>query len=464
MLKIFNQYYPIRNIIFFLMESVLIFLSVMMATWLRLGSDYHLLTNYTVVIPKALLIAVVCQLSLYYFDLYDFRVTDSNIELGIRLLQSLGSSSIALAVLYYLFPSLIIGKGIFIITLSLIIVLIVSWRMLYNWILKSKSFSERVLILGSGELASDIAREILERKDSGFFVVGFLEGEEKMVGVSIVNPKVIGTYGQLLQVVDEEKIDRIVVAIQQRRGQMPVKDLLECRLKRIRIEEGTSFYERLTGKIPVQNIYPSWLIFSGGFRRLIISNTAKRVFEMIVSVCVLFFFLPIILFTSILIKIDSKGPVFFTQKRAGKDGKVYRLIKFRSMRHNAESETGPVWAQVNDNRITRVGRIIRKARIDEIPQIFNVLKGDMSIVGPRPERPFFVKKLEKKIPYYSQRLCVKPGVTGWAQIKYNYGASEEDSMKKLQYDMYYIKNMSVCLDILIIFETIKVVLFGKGAR
>ena len=464
MIRILNQYYPLRNLLFFLMESVLIVLSILMAVWLRFGNDFSPITDYEMAIPKVLLIAAVCQLSLYYFDLYDFRITNSYIELGIRLLQSLGSSSIALAVLYYLFPSLIIGRGIFLITLTILTVFIVSWRMLYNWILKTRSFTERVLILGSGELAGDIARAILEKKDSGFFVVGFLENDTQLIGVSIVNPKVIGTYGQLPEIVEKEEVDRIVVAIQQRRGQMPVKELLECRLKRIKIEEGSSFYERLTGKIAVQSIYPSWLIFSGGFKRLIISNTVKRCFEIIISVMVLILILPVILITAFLIKIDSRGPIFFTQKRAGKDGKEYKLIKFRSMREDAEANTGPVWAQVNDNRITRVGSVIRKARIDEIPQIFNVLKGDMSIVGPRPERPFFVKKLEKKIPYYSQRLCVKPGVTGWAQVKCDYGASVEDSIKKLQYDMYYIKNMSVCLDLLIIFETIKVVLFGKGAR
>jgi len=447
-----------------LIESILIFLSVISAVWLRLGGDSVIPAGLEFIVPKAILITLICQLSLYYFDLYDFKITKNNLELGIRLMQALGISSVALAVIYYIFPNLIIGRGVFLITVGLVIVNVVSWRLLYNWILKTRTFTERTLILGSGDLAVEIAREIMEKRDSGFQIVGFLEKDPEMVGVAILNPKVIGTYSQLPQIVQEERIERIVVAIGQRRGHMPTKELLECRLKRIKIEEGTSFYESLTGKVAVQDIYPSWLIFSGGFRRPIISSVLRRFFEVMISWAGLITLSPVILITALLIKIDSPGPVLFTQKRAGKDGKVYRLIKFRSMRHNAESTTGPIWAEVDDDRITRVGGVIRKARIDEIPQILNVIKGDMSIVGPRPERPFFVSKLEKKVPYYSQRLCVKPGMTGWAQIKCDYGASTEDSMKKLQYDFYYIKNMSICLDLLIIFETIKVVLFGKGAR
>ena len=446
------------------MESLLIFSSVIIAVYVRFGNDAVLYMINEPVVLKALLITLICQISLYYFDLYDFRVTNSNMELGIRLLQALGISSITLAVLYYFFPPLIIGRGIFLITLFFLITIIVSWRMLYNWVLKTRRFTNRVLIIGSGDLAGEITGEILDKKDSGFHVVGFLEYDVDKVGISIINPKVIGTYNQLPQIAINKNVDKIVVAIQEKRGKMPMKELLECRLKGMDIEDGATFYERITGKIAVENINPSSLIFSEGFNHLRITTTFKQFFDMTLSAVGLILLSPLFLIVSLLIKIDSRGPVFFSQKRVGKDGKFYSLVKFRSMRNNAESLTGPVWAQTDDDRVTRVGGIIRKTRIDELPQIFNVLKGDMSIVGPRPERPFFVKRLEKGLPYYSLRLYVKPGITGWAQINYNYGASVEDSLKKLQYDLYYIKNMSIFLDLYIIFETIKVVLFCRGAR
>lgn len=463
MFRIFNQYYPIRNILFFLMESILICFSVIVSVYIRFG-DYatvYLINELGII--KALLITLISQISLYYFDLYDFKVTNTSMELGVRLLQALGISSIILAVIYYLFPPLIIGRGIFLITLFFLVGFVVLWRLLYHWVLETKRFTKRVLIIGSGDLAIEITREILDKKDSGFHVVGFLEYDVDKVGVSIINPKVIGTYNQLPQIVESENVDRIVVAIQEKRGKMPMKELLECRLKGIEIEDGTTFYERLTGKMAIENLNPSSLIFSEGFNQLRIKNT-KRLLDLILSAVGLALLFPLFLITPVLIVIDSRGPVFFRQKRVGKDGKVYRLLKFRSMRDNAESYTGPVWAQTDDDRITRVGKIIRKTRIDEIPQIFNVIKGDMSIVGPRPERPFFVKRLEENVPYYSLRLCVKPGITGWAQIKYSYGASIQDSLKKLQFDIYYLKNVSMFLDLLIIFETIKVVLFGKGSR
>jgi sugar transferase (PEP-CTERM system associated) len=446
------------------MESVLIFSSVIIAVYVRFGNDAVLYIISEPVVPKALLITLICQISLYYFDLYDFKVTNSNMELGIRLLQALGISSITLAVIYYIFPSFIIGRGIFLITLFFLVAFVASWRLSYDWVLKTRRFTNRVLIIGSGDLAREITREILNKKDSGFYVVGFLEYDSDKVGTSIINPKVIGTYNHLPQIAINKNVDKIVVAIQEKRGKMPMKELLECRLKGMDIEDGTTFYERITGKVAVENINPSSLIFSKGFNHLRITTTLKQFFDMTLSAVGLTLLSPSFLIVSLLIKIDSRGPIFFSQKRVGKDGKVYSLVKFRSMRNNAESLTGPVWAQTDDDRVTRVGRIIRKTRIDELPQIFNVLKGDMSIVGPRPERPFFVKKLEKGVPYYSLRLCVKPGITGWAQINYNYGASVEDSLKKLQYDLYYIKNMSIFFDLYIIFKTIKVVLFGKGAR
>ena len=274
---------------------------------------------------------------------------------------------------------------------------------------------------------------------------------------------VIGDYSQILPICQNGDVDRIIVALDERRGKFPLEQLLYCRLKGIRVDDGIAFTEQMAGKLSVENLHPSSLIFSDGFRRSAILKKLKRGFDILGSVLGLTLLIPVSLIVSIAIKLDSMGPILYRQERVGKDGKIFRLLKFRSMYMDAE-ENGPVWAMDNDERITRVGRIIRKMRLDEIPQMLNVLDGDMSFVGPRPERPFFVDKLINEIPFYSERHVIKPGITGWAQIRYRYGASKEDALQKLKYDLYYIKHMSTILDLIIIFETIKIVLLGKGAR
>ena len=462
-LRIFDQYIPVRKIAFFFLESVFIGGMVILGAYLRFLGEPASFYHYEYLILKALLIVVCVQLSLYYFDLYDLKIFRGNIELGIRLLQSLGVSSILLAFLYYLFPLLVIGRGIFFISLGFMGVIIVSWRILYNHFLKTRQLDQRVMIVGSGPLAMNIAKEIVERVDTGFKVIGLITDNSERVGERWANPSVIGDPSQILDIATKERIDHIIVALEERRGKFPDAQLLECKMRGMAIEEGIEFYEHLTGRLQVESLRPSFLIFSDGFKKLKLTMWAKRVTEFALSLIGLLLLSPVILVISILIKIDSRGPVFYKQERVGERGKIFKLLKFRSMVENAEAG-GPVWAEKDDKRITRVGRWMRKWRLDEIPQMLNVLKGDMSFVGPRPERSFFVERLRKEIPFYDQRLCVKPGVTGWAQIKYRYGASKEDAVEKLKYDLYYIKNLSPFYDLLIIFETIKVVLFGKGAR
>jgi len=276
-------------------------------------------------------------------------------------------------------------------------------------------------------------------------------------------PVVIGDYSQIFSICQEREVDRIIVALDERRGKFPLEQLLFCRLKGIRIDDGVAFTEELTGKLSLENIHPSSLIFSEGFKRSSIFKSLKRALDIIVSLLSLMLFTPLILIILLAIRMDSKGPVFYRQERVGEDEKKFNLLKFRSMNVDAE-ENGPVWAKVDDERVTRVGQIIRKLRFDEIPQMFNVLKGEMSFIGPRPERPFFVDSLKNEIPFYSERHVVKPGITGWAQISYQYGASKEDALEKLKYDLYYIKHMSLILDLMILYETIKIVFWGKGAR
>lgn len=464
MLRIFNQYYSLRNIAFFFIEGVIIFASVVFAAFLRFGGDIIQLVTYELIIPKVLLVTVVCQICLYYNELYDFKVTSSNLEMGIRLLQAIGSSYIILAIIYFLFPSIILGRGIFLINLFLVIGLIVSWRLVYNSLLKVKKFTQKVLIVGTGDLARTLSAEVSGKKDSGFQVAGFIDNDPQMMAEKEINPEVVGNYQQISDIVKKNEVDIVVVAINERRGNFPTEALLECKMKGIDVEEGVSFYERITGKISVDSLNPSWLIFSEGFKKSPMKKTIKRLSEIILSAVGLILTFPLLTLTALLIRLDSRGPIFFRQERVGENDKTFHILKFRSMIQSAEAEGDAVWAEKDDPRVTRVGRIIRKLRIDEIPQMINVLKGEMSFVGPRPERPEFVVKLKKVIPYYSQRHIVKPGITGWAQIRYTYGSSIEDARIKLQHDLYYIKNMSTLLDLMIIFQTIKVVLLRKGSR
>ena len=276
--------------------------------------------------------------------------------------------------------------------------------------------------------------------------------------------RIIGDCSLIHQIVKEDKVDRIIVALEERRGRFPTEELLKCRMEGISVEEGIAFYEHLTGKLLVERAYPSFLIFSNGFIKTTYHHVVKTAMDLFLSFFGLIIFLPIMALTALAIKLDSSGPVFYQQGRIGKKSKIFLLLKFRSMKEDAEKETGPVWAEEKDKRVTRVGKIIRKLRLDEIPQIINILRGEMSFVGPRPERPHFVEHLKDEIPFYDKRHAVKPGITGWAQIEYRYGASRKDALEKLKYDLYYIKNISFFLDLVILFRTIKIALFGNGAR
>ena len=276
--------------------------------------------------------------------------------------------------------------------------------------------------------------------------------------------QIIGNCSMIHEIASQGNVDRIIVALEERRGRLPTEELLKCRMGGISVEEGIAFYEHLTGKLLIERAYPSFLIFSNGFIKSTYHRVVKAAMDYFLSSVGLIISLPIIALAALAIKIDSSGPIFYRQERVGRNGKIFRLIKFRSMKENAEEETGPVWAEENDERVTRVGKILRKLRLDEIPQMVNILRGEMSFVGPRPERPHFVEQLKKEIPFYEKRLVAKPGITGWAQIEYPYGASKEDALEKLKYDLYYLKNISIFSDLSIIFQTVRIVLFGRGAR
>lgn len=467
MLRIFKQYYPIRNVLFIIGEGVLIYTAVLLSFGILMGGLSSSINSW--VLLKALLIMMVCQLCIYYNDLYDLQVADSYSELGIRLMQALGAASILLAGVYLVFPEAIIGQGVFLVSTAIAILLIVLWRFGYKIILTYGLFNENIILLGTGDLSEKIISEIEEKKDCGYSIEMVVpeKGSDqpiKSYSKEINSSDCELSYKNLCQLAKKSNIKKIVVAIQQRRGAFPLNELLECRVEGFNIIEGNTFYEMLTGKLIVDQINPAWLIFSAGFKKSLRKRTMKRVVDILLSLTLLLLLLPLNIVVAICIKLESKGPVIFSQDRVGEKRKIYTMHKFRSMVQDAEKKSGPVWASEEDDRITRVGRIIRKLRIDEIPQLWNVLKGEMSFVGPRPERDHFVKQLEENIPYFGERFTVKPGLTGWAQVSYGYGASIEDAKEKLNYDLFYTKNFSILMDLMIVMKTVKIVLFGKGAR
>jgi sugar transferase (PEP-CTERM system associated) len=454
-----------RMVLLLLTEAMLLFGGLIVAVYVRLGAvdaeDALIERNG---FYKAALATVFCLASFYLLDLYDFVVMHDRRELVLRLLQALGLAWIALALIFYVMPQAMIGRGVSLISLPLALLMMVGWRLAIHWVLGHPEIGERILIVGSGPFAVEIARETLGRPDAGFRVVGFVDNDPALVGKSLINPKVIGLTSELGALVRSEHIDRIVVAIGDRRGQFPTQELLRLSLSGdVSIEESASFYERLTGRVLLDLIRPSWLIFSSRGRRARLNELACATMHRTVALLGAILSLPIAIITAILIKIESRGPVLYKQERVGKNGRVFTLMKFRSMRVDAEKD-GPVWAKTEDERMTRVGRIIRKIRVDEIPQFWNILCGDMNFVGPRPERPHFIAQLAQEITFYEQRHLIAPGLTGWAQIKYPYGASIEDAKQKLAYDLYYIKNQSITLDATIMFETIKTILLGRGGR
>ncbi|MEZ5427041.1 MAG: TIGR03013 family PEP-CTERM/XrtA system glycosyltransferase [Pyrinomonadaceae bacterium] len=455
-----------RTIWLILADAAIIYGGIILALYLRLGisgSEYQLDENNGWL--KIALATTVCLLILYFYDLYDFTVMGNRRELILRLVQALGIAWALLALLFYFIPPLLIGRGVSVISVPLVLILLLTWRTLIHLLTGHPEFGEKILIVGTGSAAHDTARSVWERRDAGYRIAGFVteNGSKPMDLAKEIN--LLGSTNDLEEIIKEEKIDRIVIAVRERRGAFPTETLLKMSLAGdVSIEECTSFFERVTGQVHIDMLRPSWLIFAGRKRDTRLKSAFREFIHRSLALFGLITSLPIALVTAVLIKLESKGPVFYKQERVGLNGKVFKVIKFRSMRVDAEQDGKPVWATADDDRTTYVGKVIRKIRVDEIPQFWNIIKGEMSFVGPRPERPHFVAQLAEEIPFYEHRHLVAPGLTGWAQIKYPYGASVEDARNKLQYDLYYIKNQSLALDLVIVFETVKTVLFGRGGR
>ncbi|MGH7350528.1 MAG: TIGR03013 family XrtA/PEP-CTERM system glycosyltransferase [Candidatus Rokuibacteriota bacterium] len=406
-------------------------------------------------------VSAVMAFVFYLADLYHPRQAVGGRELGARLLICQGVAALLLAALGFAIPGLRLGRSAFLQIFLLTTPGLMIWRaaLLGRW--SQQQMTVRVLVLGTGQVGRLIA-ELEPTSARPFQIIGFLDDAPGAVDMVPDGHALLGKVQDLDVLVEETRPDIVVIAQIDRRGCFPAKALLECRLRGIRVEDWPTFYEKATGKILVSAVRPSWLIFSDGFVKTARTEIIKRLFDISISLAGLILALPVMALAAIAIKIESRGPILYRQPRLGQNGCVFILNKFRSMRQDAEKDTGPMWSTQVDPRITRVGAILRRSRLDELPQLFNVLVGHMSFIGPRPERPEFVTELQKEIPYYMERLAVKPGITGWAQVKYGYGASVEDAVEKLQYDLYYIKNLSLFLDLLIVLNTVQVVLFAKG--
>jgi sugar transferase (PEP-CTERM system associated) len=525
MLRVLQHFIPVRTALLVLSEALLLALVVALGMslhlWdptrdLRLGLAHQ---GYSVddalwkCVQSSMVFAGLGLVSIGFNQLYDFRISASPTTRAARFVESVGTAlALSVGAIYVAhmaglakvlaFPGLELSQRVQTLVASMCLAfgIVYLWRNAYHWAMRRLDLDLRVLILGSRHPAHSLAREILDHPEAGYEVVGLVaepepvaargpgsrasgapaassvgdaetqalvlpdyllpSAEDKVLSSSIGTEE--GESLTLLDVVLQQKVDVVVVAIQDRRLCLPTQDLLRSRLAGVDIREREEIYEQITGKLAVEAMRPSYPIFNEGFRRHAWTELVKRTFDVVFALLILALFWPVMLLTALLVRLDSQGPALFKQERVGQDGRTFTLMKFRSMRADAEKDTGPVWSSQHDPRITRIGRLMRKTRVDELPQLFNVLAGAMSLVGPRPERAHFVQDLATKIPYYNQRHTVKPGLTGWAQINHPYGNTEEDALYKLQYDLFYIKNHSLLFDLSILFNTIKTVLLRQG--
>lgn len=452
-----------RRRILVLVDFGLILTAVLISATLRHAQEEHPAGQ---ILPGIVVISLILQLSFYYNNLYDLKATNNFVRLSFNLIHSFAVAAVILGATYLVFPQLIIARGVFFLTIGFVILFVVSWRYAYIWILRRKGVGENILILGANGAAKEIAKEILQRPHSGYHLVGFWSSNGAAPSVPKAVPVVFGKAARLLNWILEENINTIVVASREgeEKSAKPFLNEVQKEFPEIEVRRGAEFYEEVAGKVLLPALSPADIppFRNAGNRRLVWHF--KRLIDIVISLVGLALTLPISILTAIAIKATSRGPVFFSQERVGQSLKPFKLLKFRSMREHAEAESGPVWAGLNDSRITRVGRIIRKFRIDEIPQMWNVLRGQMSFIGPRPERPCFVRQFEEEIPFYVYRHLIKPGITGLAQVRHYYTASMEETIGKLEYDLYYMKHMSPLYDFMILLDTVKTILFRAGAR
>jgi len=464
MVKLLSTHFPTRTIFLGLTEAFLVGGAFILATVMRLGTtEATIMLEYDRGLLKIAVVLISCLFSMYYFDLYDSALLANGREAIARLIQVLGTICVLLGLLYYLYPPLELGRGIFVVGFGLMTALLFGWRKLFLTLNLLPQLAERTLILGNGLLADSLRSQFGSRPELGVRIVRLVTGIEtdKHEQLDVTS---VALEEELANAVRSLRVNRIVVAMGDRRGKLPVRTLLTLKSNGVLVQDGADVYEAITGKVPIESLRLGWLLFSPGFRVsrfLLFYKRSAAIFASAVGLVLSAPFLPLI---ALLIKLTSPGPVLYRQKRVGQYGELFYCYKFRTMRRDAEADSGATWAGDEDPRITPVGRFLRRSRIDEIPQLWNVFRGDMNLVGPRPERPEFVEWLEREIQHYDLRHTVRPGITGWAQIRYRYGSSVQDAEEKLRYDLFYVKNMSPGLDLLIFLETIKIILLGRGAK
>ena len=457
MIRLFRVYYPLRALVLLTVEALIVWLSFVIGTTLQNQENWWLLLNVEGGYIKILGVTGIVLLFSHWLDLYDMSVLGAKWDQVFRILLVLGFVALGLSAVGFLFPRFLPGNGSFLTGIVILTFTLFLWRIAYGWIVQQPYFRERVYVLGTGDRAQRLLNGLRQRSGLGIEVVGWtgdIEGEQTRESMA----------SHLVSLVQERAVNRVIVAMSDRRGALPVEELLALRLSGVKVEEATSWLEKITGRIEVDQLYPSWLIFAEGFRFSAFNRLLRRIVNLMAAFIGLIFSLPVIPLVALAVKLSSPGPVFYRQKRVGRGGVIFHCYKFRTMRQDAEADTGATWATDNDPRITHVGKFLRSSRLDEIPQLWCVLKGDMHFVGPRPERPEFVEWLSKEIPYYGVRHTVRPGITGWAQVQYKYGNTLEDAREKLQHDLFYLKNASLGLDFWIAFQTVKIVLLGRGAR
>ena len=465
MLRIFRHYVPRTLVLLGLAELLILFASIYLGASLELIAGQSTSQEVGGGLPlwsQALVFAAAIVLGMTAMGLYHRDQRSQPGTVMLRLVLSFVCGFVMMGTLYLMVPQLIVGGSIFVTALVCSFVGIATCRLICA-VNEEADRSTRILVLGAGERARQVENLQLSGENGGIEVAAYVEMERDAVAIRADRIRSLSDELTLRQLAEELDVEEIVVASDDRRNSLPVEQVLECKMHGIRIIEASDYFERQLGKIRLDSLRPSNVIFADGFTQAVIKITEKRALDIVASAVMIVATIPVMLVTALAIYLESGGPVLYRQQRVGRRGEVFTLMKFRSMRQDAEAN-GAVWARQNDNRVTRVGEFIRKTRIDELPQLLNVLRGDMSFVGPRPERPEFVAELSEAIPYYDLRHYVKPGITGWAQILYPYGASIKDSREKLQYDLYYIKNYSIFLDINILLQTIQVILWRKGAR
>jgi sugar transferase (PEP-CTERM system associated) len=472
LIRFLNAYFPKRTLFLGISEACLVILAFVAASIARLGAyDATSMFAYGSGTLRLLVLSTAFLICMHYFNLYDSSVVCNRREVVVRLARALLTMYAVLAVLYYLYPSLGLGNDTFQIGFALAAIALWLWRKLFSAMSVMPQLAERALLVGDGPLVEPLIRELEARPELGMRVVAHLRERTSRDGSpdcgALPFPDDAGGMDvgeEISRAVERLRVQRIVIAMGDRRGRLPVELLLSLKSRGIRVQDGTEVYEAVTGKVPIESVRLGWLLFSPGCYASPFFLFYKRLASLLISVVGLLISLPLLPFIMLAIKVTSPGRVLYRQKRVGRDGTVFDCYKFRTMREDAEADTGPTWAGDNDPRITRIGKLLRRTHIDEIPQLWNMLRGDMSFVGPRPERPEFVSELGQKIPYYHLRHGIRPGITGWAQVRYKYGSSIEEAKEKLRYDLFYIKNMNPVLDFLILFRTLKAIFVEHGAR